>query len=266
MRVFICTVFMVFNTVQADYLPIFDTHLHYNADARAKMSAQQVIDRIQNAGITKALVSSTDDEPTQALIALAPELFVAGLRPYRKHGELRTWMHDPSVLDYLESRLRLNKYKVMGEFHAFGDDILTPVAQQMIALARQYDLVLHHHGDLKALGHIYTIWPQARVIWAHAGFADPDELAPIFLKYPKLWADLSMRSDIHTWGGFSPSWQAIFISYPDRFLLGSDTYTTQRWEGLNLYTQDAQEWLNLLPKPVANKIAFHNAADLLAGE
>lgn len=266
MRLIIGLLLLGAQLASAQTLPIFDLHLHYNRDTSTHITPQQAVEQLKKAGISKALISSTDDDQTQRLLAIAPDLLLPALRPYRNRGELRTWMHDPSVIEYLESRLKHHEYWAMGEFHAFGNDILTPVAQQMIALARKYNLILHHHGDRQALELIYQTWPQARVIWAHAGFEEPQDLPEIFAIFPSLWADLSMRNDIHTWGGFSPDWENVFLSHSDRFLLGTDTYTSQRWESISLYTQDAQEWLNLLPKPVAIKIAFQNAADLLETE
>ena len=37
------------------------------------------------------------------------------------------------VIDYLNERLGAFDYEAIGEFHAFGADIETPVIQQMIA-------------------------------------------------------------------------------------------------------------------------------------
>ena len=44
-------------------------------------------------------------------------------------------------------------------------------------------------------------------------------------KYPKLWGELSYRSGITDGSGkLTPEWRALFERYPDRFLLGSDTW------------------------------------------
>ena len=136
-------------------LPLFDAHIHYSHDAVIKVPPEQAAKILRDAGVKSALVSSSDDDGTQKLLAAAPEIVVPALRPYRRRGEIGTWMHDPTVIDYVEANLRKNKYFALGEFHAYGADIDTPVLQKIIALAKRYGLVLHAHSDADAIDRIF---------------------------------------------------------------------------------------------------------------
>lgn len=254
---------MSWHSALAGPLPIFDTHLHYNRDARSSLSVEQVIERLDQSGVERALVSSTDDLGTQLLVNAAPNRFLPALRPYRNAGETKSWMYDETVVPYLKAQLQQHRYVAMGEFHAFEQHIALPTVQALVALAREHDLVLHIHGDRGAVNQLFLGWPGARVLWAHAGFDDAEIVAEALDEHPYLWIDLSHRPDISTWAGLAPQWEQLFLQYPDRFVLGSDTYTLERWEKLGFYALDARDWLSVLPDDVAKKIAYENAATLL---
>lgn len=248
----------------AQDLPIFDAHIHYSHDAVAAVPPEEVAQIFRDAGVRKALVSSSDDNGTQLLAAAAPDIIVPALRPYRRRGETGTWMNDPSVIDYLEDRLARFDYAAIGEFHAFGDDIQTDVIQTMIRLARERNLLLHHHGDREALDQILAAWPEARVLWAHSGFEDPEDVAEALRRYPRLWADLAYRSDMTGWGGLNDDWRAVFLEFPDRFMVGTDTFSPERWYYVREHAAYSRDWLEELPADVARKIAYENAEAMLA--
>jgi predicted TIM-barrel fold metal-dependent hydrolase len=52
------------------------------------------------------------------------------------------------------------------------------------------------------------------------------------------------------------------MKYPDRFLVGSDTWTDQRWERYGAIMDEYRAWLAELPREVAEQIAFRNAERL----
>lgn len=243
--------------------PIFDAHIHYSHDAVQTVPPEQAVQILRDAGVRKALVSSSDDNGTQLLKAAAPDIIVPALRPYRRRGAIGTWMHDPTVIDYLEKNLATNHYEAIGEFHAFGDDIQTPVLQRLIALARERNLLLHHHGDRAALDLIFKSWPEARVLWAHSGFTDPANVVDALNTYPRLWADLAYRSDMVTRDGVDAEWQAAFKAHPDRFMVGTDTFAPERWYYIGPHAKFSRDWLNTLPNGLADNIAFANAERML---
>lgn len=247
----------------ADKLLLFDAHIHYSDDAWSLVSAERAIELLRAAGVNKALVSSSGDAGTQALYRVAPDLVVPVLRPYRTRGELSSWMHDESVVTLLEGLLSTNQYAGIGEFHANGEQIDLPVLQQVIALARRYNIFLHAHVDVEALHRIFTANPEARVLWAHAGFESPEVIAGMMQSYPGLWADLSFRKEYVSLGTVTAPWRALFERFPTRFMLGTDTYSPERWFYLGEYHDWARAWLAGLPPELAANLAYRNAESLL---
>lgn len=263
-RVATCLILALTGAVSAEERPIFDAHIHYSHDAVRLVPPEQVAKILRDAGVRKALVSSSDDNGTQLLLAAAPDIVVPALRPYRRRGAISTWMHDETVITYLEENLAKNTYEAIGEFHAYGDDIKTPVVQRMIELARERNLILHHHGDRAALDLIFETWPEARVLWAHSGFADPDDVVDALDTYPRLWADLAFRSDMTSRGRMDTDWLAAFQRHPDRFMVGTDTFAPERWYYVGPHAEFSRGWLDLLPDVIADGIAFANAERMLA--
>ena len=132
-------------------LPIFDVHMHYSHDAWDNVPPSVALDLLRQAGVKRALVSSSNDDGQQRLLQLAPDAIVRSLRPYRTRGDVGRWARDEAVIAYLEERLAKHRYIAMGEFRIYGADVGLPVPRQMIALARKHDLVLHSHSDADAI-------------------------------------------------------------------------------------------------------------------
>jgi predicted TIM-barrel fold metal-dependent hydrolase len=244
-------------------MPVIDAHIHYSHDAWDVVPPENAVAILREAGLKKALVSSSSDEGTQKLYAVAPDLVVPVLRPYRKRGETSSWKHDETVVAMLSERLSKNRYAGIGEFHASGEDIELPVLQQVIALAKKYGIYLHAHVDSVAIHRIFKHNPDALVLWAHSGFDDPDKIRTMLDKYPNLWSDLAFRSEQASQGQVVTGWRELFIDFPDRFVLGTDTYTPDRWFDVVGNAEWSREWLKSLPKAVAKNIAYRNAEALL---
>ena len=244
-------------------LPLINGHIHYSQDAWERLSAKQAVAILRKAGLKKALVSSSSDEGTQRLYAVAPDLVVPVLRPYRKRGELGKWLHDETVGSMLAERLQKYRYAGIGEFHASGEAVELPVMQRVIELAKQYGIFLHAHSDRDAIERIFKHNPDALVLWAHAGFEPVDEIRATLGKYPNLWADLAFRDELYLANELDPEWRKLFLDYPDRFLLGTDTYTPDRWYFVVENANESRDWLKLLPEEVARNIAYRNAERLL---
>ena len=254
----LCAVLGVSTAAHADELPIFDAHLHYSNDAWDVVPPDIVLDILRKAGVKRALVSSSGDAGQQRLYAAAPDLIIPSLRPYRERGETGTWMRDPSVIPYLENNLKQRLYVAIGEFHLYGADADLPVPRRMVALAKQYGIFLHAHSDADAVERLFKQWPEARILWAHAGFDPPEKVRAMLRKHPNLWCDLAFRTDHATAGKVDPEWRAAFLEFPNRFLVGSDTYTPERWLYVQEHAKWSRGWLADLPKDVAERIAFKN--------
>lgn len=248
--------------LSAASLRIFDTHLHYNTDALEQFGPEEVLKLLDDAGISQVLVSSTDDTGTQKLLNAAPGRVLPALRPYRKPGTIKTWMHDQTVIPYLETKLAQHKYIAFGEFHAFEEHIDLPVVTGAVELAKAHNLLLHVHGDKGAVEKLFALWPEARVLWAHAGFDDPENVTALLSRHANLWIDLSHRSDISTWAGLAANWEQAFMTHPERYLVGSDTYSLERWKKLGFFALNTRDWLSVLPEEIARKIAYENAQTL----
>jgi hypothetical protein len=244
---------------QTKPLPIFDGHIHYSHDVWDAISPQDAIRRLREVGVKRAMVSSSSDEGTQRLYQADPAFVVPSLRPYRKRGTIETWMYDETVIPYLKERLEKYRYAAIGELHIDGEQTYLPVMREIIRLAKKYQLVLHVHSDAHAIRFIFEQYPEATILWAHAGFDYAVIVGKLMDKHPNLMADLSFRGEIINDGHIMKAWNILLNRHADRFLLGIDTYEPQRW----LQIKNVMEWqrdlLSLLPDDVAKKIAYDNS-------
>jgi predicted TIM-barrel fold metal-dependent hydrolase len=239
-------------------LPIFDSHLHYSHDAWEQLPPKAAIEILRKAGLKAAMVSSSSDEGTQKLYAEAPDLVIPVLRPYRQRGETSSWVRDPSIVTHLEKRLKTYRYVALGEYHVYGADADLPVVRRVVELAREYKLYLHSHSDADAIERQFKQDPQARILWAHSGFDAPDKVREMLRKHKNLWCDLAFRSDHASNGKVDPAWRAAFVEFPDRFLVGTDTFTPERWHFIVEHANWSRQWLADLPSDVAERIAYKN--------
>ena len=241
-------------------LPIFDAHIHYSHDVWDAIPPEDAIRRLREAGVERALVSSSSDEGTQKLYQADPTFVVPSLRPYRERGTIGTWMYDETLIPYLKERLETYRYAAIGEFHINGEQAKTPVMREVIQLAKQYQLILHVHSDAEAVRLIFEQYPEAQILWAHAGFEQADTVSKLMDQQPNLMADLSFRTEIYQNGQFFPGWEQLLLKHGDRFMLGIDTYEPQRWLQVNNVMLWQRNLLTALPKDVARKIAYKNGA------
>lgn len=242
----------------ADPLPIFDAHVHYSHDAWELVPPKEAVAILRKAGLKRVMVSSSNDDGTQKLYAEAPDLIIPELRPYRTRGEVGTWFRSDTMVAHLEDRLKRYKYMAIGEFHLYGADADLPVPRRMVQLAREYKLFLHAHSDADAIERMFKQDPNARILWAHSGFDQPAKVREMLRKYKNLWADLAFRSDHGSGGKVNPEWRAAFMEFPDRFMVGTDTYTPERWHYIIEHANWSRAWLADLPRAVAEKLAYKN--------
>jgi Amidohydrolase len=246
-------------------LPLVDAHIHYSHDAWDVVPPKEAVAILRRAGLKRALVSSSNDEGTQKLVAEAPDLIVPELRPYRMRGDAGTWVHESAIIPYVEERLRKYTYVAIGEFHLFGADADLPVPRRIVELARQYGLMLHAHSDAEAIDRLFRQYPDARILWAHAGFERPERVREMLRKHRNLWADLAFRSDHAPGGKVTPEWREAFLEFPDRFMVGTDTYVPERWHFVPEHAAFSRGWLTDLPADVAERIAWKNGEALFGG-
>jgi hypothetical protein len=249
---------------QAAELPLFDAHIHYNHDVWETIPPKEAVARLRQAGVLRALVSSSSDDGTQKLYAEAPDLIVPELRPYRKNGESPRWLHDESLLGYLEERLKRHRYVAIGEFHVSGADADLPVMRGVVRLAKQHGLMLHAHSDADAVERLFRQDPEAQILWAHAGYENPPRVRDMLRRYQRLWVELSSRDDVAPNGHLAAEWRALFLEFPDRFMVGTDTFAPERWDMIGSHAGFVRAWLAELPMEIAERLAYRNGEAVLA--
>ncbi len=242
-------------------LPIFDAHIHYNRTDWAQIDPQRVISLWDEAGVRRALVSSTPDDGTLRLYDAAPGRVVRFLRPYRTDADRAAWFADPEVFAYVEQRLGRSGYRGIGEFHLYDLEVVTRHMRRWVVLALEHKLTLQVHCSAGIVQALQAMEPKARILWAHAGLDEPPQaIGATLAGNPGLVTELSVRAhDIAPDGKLDPQWRALFLRFPDRFMIGTDTSRVSRWEAYLRLIGDHRRWLEQLPREVAAQIAHGNA-------
>ena len=250
----------------AGELPIFDAHMHYSQSAWEVLSPEDVVKMMKKLDIIGALVSSTPDEGTQKLIKAAPDRVIGGFRPYRESNDLGRWYEKAELVPYSEKRLRSGRHRVFGEVHLYGpENLQTPQMVRFFAMMEEHGLILQPHTEAWVVRALFAKKPDLTILWAHAGFSEPASVVGKMLnRYPNLWAELSYRAqDIMPGGEIDPGWRKVLVRHADRLMIGTDTWTVDRWYEYRGLIGEHRRWLAKLPPEVAEKIAHKNAERLL---
>lgn len=247
-------------TTQA-VVPIFDAHLHYNWEPVAHLPLEKVLNLLRETKVTGILATSRPNDGTRALYEAQPkDLWVVPfIRPYRIRPDIQTWMNDPKTEELIVTEFKRGYYRGIGEFHLSGRAAEAHQVKKAVEFAVKHNLYLHAHSDDEALEILFRHSPKARIIWAHTGFStDPAKVEAYLQRYPELWCELSYRSGITEGGKLTVEWRRLFEKYPERFLIGSDTWVNERWDNYGNIMATYRGWLTQLPDEVAEKIAFRN--------
>jgi len=118
--------------------------------------------------------------------------------------------------------------------------------------------------------------PDATIVWAHLGDAQPVRVRDLLTKHANLYADVSSRNpyfqrgrpiDVqsltNTDGTLKSDWQELFEDYPDRILLGLDLTTDDRWAQLDQLVIYYRSLFKQLSQTTAEMIGYKNAKRLL---
>lgn len=264
--------------------PIFDAHMHYNVEAQAAHPVADVLARLQRSGVRAVLANSRPNDGTLALAAAKTQREAAGValvplvRLYRNRGDYSTWFADPSIVELVEAELQrgtaAGPYRGIGEFHLYDSaNAAGPTAQRLMALAHARALVVLAHVDDAAIDGLLAPLPDAgrslRLIWAHTGIGGVPltRVRALLQRYPGLVGELSYRPGLTCRSdtgrvALCPDWRALLVEFPDRFVIGSDTWVNARWQYYEEQMQEYREWLGDLPAAVARQVAWDNAARL----
>ena len=253
-------------TIDSAALEIFDAHLHYNWEPKPYFTRDEVLALFKRNNVTGILATSRPNDGTHDLVAAkAPGLTVVPfIRPYKIRADIGTWFNDPAIYDLVVAEHAKGGYRGVGEFHLSAGNARSDWVKKVAAFAVANGLMLHAHADDATIEILFEHQPKARIIWAHTGFSLPAaRVAEMLTKYPALWGELSYRGGITDGSGkLTDEWRDLFARFPDRFLLGSDTWINERWASYDSIIAGYRAWLAQLPPDTAKKIAHGNARAL----
>jgi predicted TIM-barrel fold metal-dependent hydrolase len=257
--------------------PLFDTHLHYNDEAwLSAHPLDDVLGRLQRAGVRAIVANSRPNDGTKTLAAATAQTRAAGVhvvpfvRLYRNRADYSGWFADESIHDMVQRELATGTpagpFRGLGEFHLYDSaNANGAVARKLMLLAQQRELAVLAHVDDDAIDKLMVHAPQARLLWAHTGIAGAPvaRVRALLRTYPKLMGELSYRPGLTDADGhLSAEWKALLGEFPDRFLVGSDTWINPRWADYEGLMAQARRWLGDLAPATAQRIAWGNAAQL----
>ncbi|MCY1535852.1 hypothetical protein D9M68_712760 [compost metagenome] len=228
----------------------------------------------------KAIIANSRPNAGTQTLAAARETRAAGVtvvpfvRLYRNREDYNNWFRDETIYEMVQTELARGTasgpYRGIGEFHLYESaNANGPVAKKLIAQAEEKKLAVLAHVDDVAVDLLMANAPSKgrslRLIWAHTGIGGtPVERVQAMLeRYPLLMGELSYRPGLTCEGGrLCPEWRALILKYPERFMVGSDTWVNQRWSAYDEIMRGYRTWLGDLPPAVAQRIAWGNAAAL----
>jgi Amidohydrolase len=245
--------------VAAEPIEIFDAHLHYNWEPKPYYQPDEVLALFKKHRVTGILATSRPNTGTHVLMDAKAERLqvVPFIRPYRVRSDIQSWFGDPVIFDLVQDEFKRGYYRGIGEFHLSGKSADNEWVKKTVDFAVANDLYLHAHSDDEAVEILMRHNPKARIIWAHSGFGlSTERVTAMLSKYPKLWGELSYHSGIVDGAGkLTPEWRTLFERYPDRFLLGSDTWVPERWASYGEIMAGYRAWLVQLAPDIATQIA-----------
>lgn len=261
--------------------PLLDAHLHYNVEAvQGPHPISDVLARMQRNGVRAIVANSRPNDGTKALVEARTQTDAAGvtvvpfIRLYRNRADYDNWYRDESIYEMVQAEFTRGTargpYRGIGEFHLYDSrNANGPVARKLMAFAEDKQLAVLAHVDDVAVDLLMANAPskgqKLRLVWAHTGIGGTpvERVEAMLARYPLLMGELSYRPDLTCEGGLlCPEWRALLLRYPDRFLIGSDTWINPRWQQYDELMQGYRRWLGDLPPDVARQIAWDNGAAL----
>ena len=263
MRILLFIIAALAATVHA--YDLHDAHLHYNQSIWKRLPPDQVIHYLIENDIQRAIFSSTPEKGTEMLYELAPDRIIPFIRPYRSYGDVMSWHHNPDIVDYIREQAGKGIYRGFGEFHMWIEHLDgKSVLPELMQIAAEQDWVLSAHTDIETIETLIRMQPAVKVIWAHCGFSAPaDEVQQLIEKYPTAYCEMSLYEKlVDEDDNLTPEWKQLMEKYPDRFMVGIDTYKDGRWGEVAEHADLIQEWLMQLKPEAAALIANGNISRL----
>jgi hypothetical protein len=122
------------------------------------------------------------------------------------------------------------------------------------------------HGNIAALERLLDHNEHARIVWVHAGWdLTGERTVPLMRRLMNNHTNLGMSIKIEGGyqrtqamlpkGGIKPGWIAMLHDFPDRFVIGSDTFIDEGNEPM----ETTRRFVDALPPDLAVRIASENA-------
>jgi hypothetical protein len=177
-------------------------------------------------------------------------------------------------------------------FRDFAVPINGPLGQELFAFAEKTGLPFEIHYEIEdallpPLEEMLGRYPRAKVIWCHlaqiryssrSSIYGPAYVRGLLAKYPNLYFDVAFGDSFskypvnneyhaHVWSGGSvkKEWVELIVQYPWRFLAAFDL-GGDRQDQLPQYNKNLRNFLNQIPKPAQEIVAYKAAWKLLFGE
>jgi hypothetical protein len=269
---------------------VFDMHMHYKWSQKEVTSPEDAVAALAENNIAHAVVIGKPAENALLLKKLAPDKVIAIFSPYRDSQDWFMWQRKESVLVDARKALESGEYQGIGELHIIGGGFArkldsSTVLNGLLKLVVKHDVPIMIHTEFSRPNYMLAICqrhPQSKIIWAHAGAVlKPEHVDEAMQKCPNVWSGMAARDP---WryvsnpiadekGVLLPEWKALFLKYPDRFVVGSDTVwpveqldswdePDSGWQQLGRFWGFHRSWLAQLPDDIAQKIKMDNAMKL----
>ena len=252
----------------ADELALADAHLHYNRSHTDSFNAEAIAALLQENNVRLALVTSAPPSLALELARQAPQNILPILGVYDAYADKQSWYQDTELAKKIQRELTRGNYRGIGELHLFAANRRSQLFREVVSMSSRRRLPLLMHCDTPVIDALFEHSGEPIVIWAHAGASPNPPLLQDYLdRYPNLFIELSMRNErIAPAGVLDGTWETLFMEYPDRFMVGVDTFSVQRWKEYPMHASQTRDWLKQLPDAVAEKIALSNAQKLFGHE
>jgi predicted TIM-barrel fold metal-dependent hydrolase len=114
---------------------------------------------------------------------------------------------------------------------------------------------------------LFRLKTSLTIIWAHAGMSEPaDVVEAMMARYARLFADTSFRERdiLSSDDTIDPAWRKVIERFPERFMVGTDTWINSQWDAYGELIATNRQWLSKFPRRIAEQIAYRNAEKLFA--